>query len=179
MLAQFFAAPAEHFRKTMVAMQEAVLAGKGHAQRGIVEDGLVLEQQLLLRLVGLLALGDVFRHEDRTVARVTGIDRTAEHAAPEDAAVTALHLQLGVQTRAAGENAGCLLAQGIVGFLGRKHDGSRLAKQIVARPAEHFGKALVAVLENSLTRKGDTERCVIEDRLVFQQRLARPAVAVR
>ena len=119
-------------------------------------------------------LGHVVGDPDRAAfARPHGVDRLAEQAAPEEAAVLLLHLALDLERLPGGEQRpGELADLGVLGFVDPDHR-ARLVAQLARRPAEDRLEARVDLDEAAVAGQGDADRGALEDRRVLEPCLLR------
>ena len=96
--------PAKQLAETFVTSQEFVVAGKGNSERRILQDGLILQQQLLERFVGRPAFRDVLGDKNGALAFIGCVDCLGQKAAHEGRAIASFHQRFGIESCAGGEN---------------------------------------------------------------------------
>ena len=80
---------ADHLLEEAVAALDDAVAHEGDADRGVVEDQLLLGERALDALLGLVLLRDVLEEPHRALRRVARLHRAAGDRAPDEAAVLA------------------------------------------------------------------------------------------
>ena len=170
---------ADHVLQETVAAPDRPVAHERDADRGIVEDQLLLGGRALRALVGAPPLGDVLDDPDRAALRVPGVERLGDHAAQERRAVLAPQLPFQVELPARGKDRHRDLAERLVALAAGVHHLAGLADQLVRAPAEHLGEPRVAEKHAPLAGEGDADRGVGEQRLVFKLRIpGAPGIAL-
>src|SRR5690606_22827125 len=81
----------DHFLEEAVAALDGARAHEGDADRGVVENELLLGERPLERLVGPLSFGDVLEEPDVALGGIAGLDRPSADPAPEPRAILPAH----------------------------------------------------------------------------------------
>ena len=141
---QIAGARADHLLEEAVAALDRAVAHEGDADRGVVEDQLLLGQRALDALFRLVLLGDVVEQPDRALRRVARLHRAAGQRAPDERAVLAHVAPLDVHRLAAPDRVVELVARQLVILVGREHEAGRAVEQLALAVAEDLLEAPVA-----------------------------------
>ena len=161
---------AEHLLETRIAALVGAVPEEGDADRGVVEDELLLGERALHAQVGLALGGDVLEAPDPLLLGLTQVGAPAARAAAEGRAVAPLEAPFAV-VRLAG--------QGVV--VGERHrllpvrlrgeqDRRALADQLAGPRADHLLEEAVAALDRAGPYECDAHGSVVEDQLLLVER---------
>ena len=159
---------ADHVLEEAVAALDDAGAHEGDADRGVVEDQLLLGEGALHALLGGALLRDVGEQPDVAALGPAGLHRAPADAAPEARAVLAAQVLLARVRHAAVEVLVDLpdLAELL---LGEVVVARRAADDLARRVAEQLLVAPVAAHRLALAAEGDADRDVVDQRLLLGQ----------
>ena len=157
---------ADHVLQETVAALDRPVAHEGDADRGVVEDQLLLGGRAPHALVGLVRMRDVLEQPDLALGRIARLDRAAGDAAPESRAVLAAQPLLA--------RVGVPLVELLVDLvaplellLGEVQLARRAADRGAGGEAEQLFEAAVAAHSLAIAGERDADHHVVEQRLLL------------
>src|SRR6185295_185961 len=165
---QLARARAHHVLEEAVAAMDGAAAHEADADRGVVEDQLLLGERPLHALLGGALLRDVGEQPDVAAVRLAGLHGAAAHAAPEARAVLAAQVLLArvrnaaVELRIEGPDLSVFLVGEVVVARRAPHHLARpIAEQLLVAPVAAHGLAVAG--------ERDADRDVVDQRLLLGQ----------
>ena len=179
-LADQLAGPgADHVLQIAVAALDRAVAHEGDADRGVVEDQLLLGERALHALLGFVLLRDVVEQPDRALRRIARLHRAPGERAPDRGAVLAQVAPLGVDRLAAPQRLVKRFAARLVVLLRGEHEARRAVEQLAVAVAEDLLEAPVAAHDAPVLDEDDAGDRVLQHRVLLAhqalERLVRAA----
>src|SRR5882672_9452654 len=161
---------AEHLLEARIAALVGAILHERDADRGVVEDQLLLGERTLHALVGLALCGDVLEAPDPFLHLIADVDAPAARAAAVGLAVAALEAPFGIVRGARrggeiGKRTGALPVLAI-----GEQDLGALANQLARAGAHHLLEIAVAALDDAVPDEGDADGRVVENQLLLGER---------
>ena len=128
-----------------VGAHEAAVPQQRDADRGVVEQLLLLADQLPQRFLSEAALADILGDPDRALGRLRGRHGLRQQPAPEFVPTSPAHAPLEIDGLAGGKSRGRDRAKVVKALAAGKENRTFLARQVGGTVAEHAGKARVAM----------------------------------
>ena len=169
-LADQLAGPrADHFLQIPVAALDDAVPDEGDADRGVVEDQLLLGQSPFDPLLGLVLPRDVLEQPNRALRGIAGLHRAARDRAPDEAAVLAHMLAAQLQRLALPEGRVHRVAACVVLVVAREHEARGLVDELARLVAEELLEASVAAHYAAISHEDDAGERVLEHRVLLAQ----------
>src|SRR6185503_12235414 len=158
---------AHHLLEEAVAALDRAVAHERDADRGVVEDQVLLGERALHAQLGFALDRDVLVAPDPFLLGLAGIDAPAARAALEGAAVAAAEARFAV-IGAAGRRRGVGALARLDPLVARGEEHRGALPDELARPrAHHVLEEAVAALHRAVADEGDAHRRVVEDQLLL------------